>query len=412
MGEVALGILQASGEVGPPASPAEEANPFSFKEFVRSKNQNAAPTAAMTGAKGGGGAPLDVGVGTSASPKSLGPRRMQLHPVLVWNGSGFKENPVGDPYLQHPVSAGMLIHSLKLQHEWETPISRDGFGQDVTWISKHPFSQTRQPQTPCWKRRRRRRRRKDDWSSTYKPSAVEEAHRSRVPGLSLSSTFESYYGDSSDSPELPGFSPWQLGRQGGCLPQDSLPEADDSSPADADGAALPDSFYQPRLPSYDELRQENAKLRSKIGHVQAVSETQAKRINDLERTLEESKRKEEKEAHDLEAMVQQVEENLRLMTKRATKAESSVLRLKQENALLQVQVENYRLENEALKRGHLANLAVMKQNTDVALQNLLAVLSKSRGSIKQLVSSAEELQLVADLLKSIDKISELPEDSP
>lgn len=38
------------------------------------------------------------------------------------------------------------------------------------------------------------------------------------------------------------------------------------------------------------------------------------RIRHLERTLEKSKQKEEKEAHELEAMVLQVEENLQLMT--------------------------------------------------------------------------------------------------
>lgn len=38
------------------------------------------------------------------------------------------------------------------------------------------------------------------------------------------------------------------------------------------------------------------------------------RVKQLERTLEESKQKEARETQDLEAMVQQVEENLQLMT--------------------------------------------------------------------------------------------------
>uniref|UniRef100_U3JGC2 Endosome-associated-trafficking regulator 1 n=1 Tax=Ficedula albicollis TaxID=59894 RepID=U3JGC2_FICAL len=57
----------------------------------------------------------------------------------------------------------------------------------------------------------------------------------------------------------------------------------------------------------------------------------------LEKKLEENKIKEEKEAQDLEAMVQHVEQNLQLMTKRAAKAENSAAKLRQENAQLQVQ---------------------------------------------------------------------------
>ncbi|NWS55599.1 SDCG3 protein, partial [Chunga burmeisteri] len=109
-------------------------------------------------------------------------------------------------------------------------------------------------------------------------------------------------------------------------------------------------------------------------------------------------------------MVQHVEQNLQLMTKRAVKAENSATKLKQENALLQVQLKNYKTENEALRSGQSASLSVVKQNADIALQNLLTVITNSQSSIKQLVSGAESLQLVADLLKSIDRISEMSED--
>ncbi|KAM6336879.1 endosome-associated-trafficking regulator 1 isoform 2-T2 [Alca torda] len=135
-----------------------------------------------------------------------------------------------------------------------------------------------------------------------------------------------------------------------------------------------------------------------------------RRMRKLERKLEENKIKEEKEAQDLEAMVQHVEQNLQLMTKRAVKAENNATKLKQENALLQVQLKNYKTENEALRSGQSASLAAVKQNADLALQNLLTVITNSRSSIKQLVSGAESLQLVADLLRSVDRIAEVPED--
>ncbi|NWU93128.1 SDCG3 protein, partial [Upupa epops] len=109
-------------------------------------------------------------------------------------------------------------------------------------------------------------------------------------------------------------------------------------------------------------------------------------------------------------MVQHVEQNLQLMTKRAVKAENCAAKLKQENALLQVQLKNYKAENKALRSGQSESLAVVKQNAELALQNLLTVITNSRSSIKQLVSGAESLQLVADLLQSIDRISVMSED--
>nr|XP_006120862.1 serologically defined colon cancer antigen 3 isoform X1 [Pelodiscus sinensis] len=159
-----------------------------------------------------------------------------------------------------------------------------------------------------------------------------------------------------------------------------------------------------------QLQEENARLRSKINQLLFLSETQAAKVRTLERKLEENRIKEQKEARDLEAMVQHVEQNLQLMTKRAVKAENNVVKLKQENALLQVQMKNYKTENEVLKTGQSASLSVVKQNAAVALQNLLSVITNSRSSIKQLVSGAESLQVVAELLKSIDRISEISDD--
>ncbi|XP_014381961.2 serologically defined colon cancer antigen 3 [Alligator sinensis] len=176
-------------------------------------------------------------------------------------------------------------------------------------------------------------------------------------------------------------------------------------------AAKPDLSLPPP-PAYGELKEENAKLRSRIHQLQILSEAQVDKVRKLEKKLEENKIKEQKEAQDLEAMVQHVEQNLQLMTKRAVKAEKYAAKLKQENAVLQVQLKHFKTENEALKSGQSASLAIVKQNAEVALQNLLTVITNSQSSIKQLVSGAESLQLVAELLKSIDRISEISEDEP
>ncbi|XP_065710013.1 endosome-associated-trafficking regulator 1 [Patagioenas fasciata] len=209
----------------------------------------------------------------------------------------------------------------------------------------------------------------EEWSGSYRPSAVERAH---------------------------------------ACPAGSFP-CEGPGAASPRGAAPGPGGLALFQPSYEQLKEENASLRSKINKLQILSETQADKMRKLEKKLEENKIKEEKEARDLEAMVQHVEQNLQLMTKRAVKAENNATKLKQENALLQVQLKNYKTENEALRSGQSASLAVVKQNAELALQNLLTVITNSRSSIRQLVSGAESLQLVADLLKSIDRISEVSE---
>lgn len=218
----------------------------------------------------------------------------------------------------------------------------------------------------------------EEWSGSYQPLAVEQAHLAAAGPAS----------PSAGSPFCEGA------------------ERSAASPGAPAAPGLPSL----RQPSYEELKEENASLRSKINKLQIFSETQADKVRKLEKKLEENKIKEEKEAQDLEAMVQHVEQNLQLMTKRAVKAENSATKLKQENALLQVQLKNYKSENEALRSGQAASLATVRQNADTALQNLLTVITSSRASIRQLVSGAESLQLVADLLTSIDRISEVSQD--
>ncbi|KAK2119264.1 hypothetical protein P7K49_000650 [Saguinus oedipus] len=95
--------------------------------------------------------------------------------------------------------------------------------------------------------------------------------------------------------------------------------------------------------------------------------------------------------------------------KRAVKAENHVIKLKQEVHLLQAQVSNFQQENEALRCGQGTSLTVVKQNADIALQNLPGVMSGAQASIKQLVFGAETLNLV-EILKSIDRISEITDE--
>ncbi|KAF5923759.1 hypothetical protein HPG69_010803 [Diceros bicornis minor] len=260
----------------------------------------------------------------------------------------------------------------------------------------------------------------DGWNGAYLPSAVEQTHSSRVlASMSPCSTYVSFFSNPSELVGPESLPPWTL--------SDSDSRASPSGSPSADFAAHEESLGDRHLRtlqiSYEALKDEHAELRRRLTEVQSFSETQTEMVRTLERKLEAKMIKEESDYQDLESVVQQVEQNLELMTKRAVKAENHVMKLKQEVSLLQLlscsainvlhrshpqaQVSNFRRENEALRLGQGASLAVVKQNTEVALQNLHAVMNNAHSSIKQLVSGAETLNLVAEILKSIDRISEI-----
>ncbi|XP_032491257.1 endosome-associated-trafficking regulator 1 isoform X2 [Phocoena sinus] len=340
----------------------EEANPFSFKEFLKSKNLGLSKenTDSRIYSK-------------EATRHSLGLGRSSPTSQATGYGLGHQQ-----PFFEDPTGAGDLLDE----------------DED------------------------------EGWDGAYLPSAVEQTHPSRVAAsTSPCSTYVSFFSNPSElvGPES--------------LPQCTLSDSDSRvSPAGSPstdftvhGESLGDRHLRTLQISYEALKDENSKLRRKLTEVQSFSETQTEMVRTLERKLEAKMIKEESDYHDLESVVQQVEQNLERMTKRAVKAENHVLKLKQEISLLQpgkspnaatpaspptphraqAQVSDFKRENEALRSGQGTSLAVVKQNTDMALQNLRAVMNNARASIKQLVSGAETLNLVAEILKSIDRISEI-----
>ncbi|KAM6169221.1 endosome-associated-trafficking regulator 1 isoform 2-T2 [Rhynchocyon petersi] len=250
----------------------------------------------------------------------------------------------------------------------------------------------------------------DTWTGSYLPSVVEQPHPLRTAAsASPCSTYGSFFSSPSELAGPESLPPWSL--------SDTDSQASPASPTNspnsdfaAHGECLGDRHLRTLQISYEALKEENSKLRRKLSEVQSFSETQTEMVRTLERKLEAKMVREERDFRDLESVVQQVEQNLELMTKRAVKAENHALKLKQEVSLLQTQVCNFKQENEALRSGQGASLTTVKQNTNVALQNLQMVMSNAHSSIKQLVSGAETLNLVAEILKSIDRISEIKEE--
>ncbi|XP_068559137.1 endosome-associated-trafficking regulator 1 isoform X1 [Cebidichthys violaceus] len=160
-----------------------------------------------------------------------------------------------------------------------------------------------------------------------------------------------------------------------------------------------------------QLKEENMSLRRSIMELQRRSDANERRVGELSEELVQRRRREEKEAQDLESMVHSVEQNLHLMTKRALKAEGCVSKLKVELQQLQVEVDTLHSENVSLKAAESEIIMTMRHNAQVASEYLNKTASHAHSSIRQLLGEAETLCLVSQLLQSIDKISNLDSES-
>ncbi|XP_072489061.1 endosome-associated-trafficking regulator 1 isoform X2 [Notamacropus eugenii] len=333
------------------AEDLDEANPFSFKEFLKTKNLGLSKEE-TTNAR----------IYTKESTRhTLGLEDNSPPSKSVGYGLDYEE-----PFFQDPTGAGDLLDE----------------DED------------------------------DDWSGTYRPATMEQTHASRV--ATSTSPHNPYISFFTNTPELSGIeslAPWTLNDSDSGVSPTSQGNNTNKEFV-AHGEYLGDRHFRSLQISYEALKEENSKLRRKINEIQNFSESQTEMVRTLERKLEAKMIKEESDYHDLESVVQQVEQNLELMTKRAVKAENQVTKLKQEINMLQAQLSNFKRDNEILRSGQCANLTVVKQNTDIALHNLRVVMNNAHCSIKQLLSGAETLNLVAEILKSIDRISEIKEDEP
>lgn len=246
----------------------------------------------------------------------------------------------------------------------------------------------------------------DDWRGRYPPSVYDKAHLFRINNMAQCGP---YNYNSATLSGFEAFSSWPFSDNEACNGCPAHVNPVESYIAHEQ--PIGDVEYVSSQLSYQELKDENSMLRRKMKRIQNFSESQTQMVRNLERKLQATVSKEEKDAQDLEALVQQAEQSLQAMTQRALKAESDVEKMKQEMSFLQAELQCYKLENEDLRSGQSTNLGTVKQHVDVALQNLLRVTTHAHATIHQLVFGTETLTLVADILKSVGRISELePED--
>ncbi|XP_035301955.1 endosome-associated-trafficking regulator 1 isoform X3 [Cricetulus griseus] len=266
----------------------EEANPFSFKEFLKTKNLSLSKE--------------------DTSNSRIYPKETSRHPLGVDHSSPAPQ----------PVGYGL---------EYQQP-----FFEDPTRPSNLEEEEE-----------------EDGWNGAYLPSTVDQTHSSRATeNLSPCGTYLSFFSNASELAGPQSLPPWTMSD-----PDSRVSPASPAGSPNTDFAAHGESLGDRHL-----------------------------------RTLQ-----------------------ISYEAKRAVKAENHVMKLKQDISLLQTQLSSFKRENEALRSGQGASLAVVKQNTDVALQNLHVVMNSAHASIKQLVSGAETLNLVAEILKSIDRITEIKDEA-
>ncbi|XP_043576565.1 endosome-associated-trafficking regulator 1 [Chiloscyllium plagiosum] len=260
----------------------------------------------------------------------------------------------------------------------------------------------------------------DDWNEMYQPAVIEAAHEF---SFSDSLCAGSYSPLTLTPVELPHqdsvqFTPseWLVDEEegeekdyvlGDTAAQAGAPRVEADPPKDHFDL-VGEVLYRSQLLTNEKLQEENARLRKQNEEVEQLVKAHVKRTKRLQEELERRKINEEKETRALESMVQHVEENLQQMTKRAVKAENTVTKLKQELVLLQAELQQWKSENEKLRSEDSLALNSVKSNARLASDYLTKAAQEAESSVKQLLSGTETLRLVSNLLKSIDRISELP----
>ncbi|XP_050964843.1 endosome-associated-trafficking regulator 1 [Labeo rohita] len=318
----------------------DELNPFSFKEFIRNKNQQSCPTEAKEVC--GGACHVEQDYNTSIDYVTKG------------------------PFFTDPSVLGQPSEN--------------------------------EPEEP--------------WIESCHPSALDASHDFELCDTLDLGAYSEQSSLCSDEREA-NVTEWELGHSD-FLPQNHLARRSTGSYEGDEETSVIDISFHPKRSNAEngaknpqQLREENSLLRKQVKELLRRSESDSKRIKQLTDELHNKKLQEEREAKALETMVQSVEQNLQLMTKRAVKAENSISKLKQEIHQLQGQLEGCKSENERLRYGETTALATMRHNAQVASEYLNKAAQDAETSIKQLLSGRDTLCFVSQLLTSIDKITEI-----
>ncbi|XP_052646555.1 endosome-associated-trafficking regulator 1-like [Harpia harpyja] len=243
----------------------------------------------------------------------------------------------------------------------------------------------------------------EDHSWTHHLPVHQRSHVLRTASMAPCGSYGSFQGSVGKHLGMDVFGPWAHASD----PYLGYPERTrGADPHTLHEEAIRDREFPSLQLTHDMLKEENAMLRRVVRSMQSSLESQACTVQRLERQLKVSLAK-EREAQELQSFVQRTEWSLHVMTQRALEAESNVEKLKQEIFILQGVLESSKVENENLRAGQTTDLGAVKHIIDFALQSLHKIITGTNWSIRQLTSGAESLHVVAEVLKSTGKISEV-----
>ena len=132
-----------------------------------------------------------------------------------------------------------------------------------------------------------------------------EPHRTCHP---VAPTFP-FFSNASELAGPESLPPWTLSDTD-CRTSPASPVGSPNADFAAHEDSLGDRYLRTLQISYGALKDENSKLRRKLNEAQSFSETQTKMVRTLKWKLEGKMIKEESDFHDLQSVVQQVEQNL------------------------------------------------------------------------------------------------------
>ncbi|KAG2469792.1 SDCG3 protein, partial [Polypterus senegalus] len=293
-----------------PTKEPDEINPFSFKEFIRSKNQP--PTARLHAEKRK----------SSALPKKAFSSALLLDECTV--------NPKGSDHCRN----------------YQEP-----FFSDLIKLPSTQGEGNEDDEDECDE--------DDDWRGSYQPSAFEEAHNFELSAVSLNTSSDSFSSPSPGCSDVPeSYASWLTSSS-------MVDEASESLNCSNVYGKEEDSMVEGALqPTWnrngDQLREENEELKRQIKELLHLSKSEQIRVKRLTDELHKRIIKDQRETKALEDMVQSVEQHLQLMTNELQncKAENERLRAG-ETVSLNSAKQNALLASEYLsKAAHSAEASI------------------------------------------------------
>ncbi|XP_046585148.1 endosome-associated-trafficking regulator 1-like isoform X2 [Haliotis rubra] len=156
------------------------------------------------------------------------------------------------------------------------------------------------------------------------------------------------------------------------------------------------------------LREENQKLKTIVEDTKKLAVKESERVSELLKQMERQQKKEAEETAVMERAVQQVEANLVTTTQRAVKAENTVAKLRQEVKTLQNKISALQTDRDSSNAED--GLSAILERTKYSSDQLASAADTGEQAIKQLMTGVDKLRLLSQVLASIDKITDVPDE--